>query len=227
MALGKEDGKEEREKTVGKEERMEKELNEASWKESEKDDDGSDPEARDQGERKSSDAADIVTTGLGEMSLSGSKKEEQDKNVIASQDFNLSSGEERNKSSSLNEPVISGKRSEESSSILPPHYSPPSNLMSSRTMTGSGLQKEKDDDGELDRKDQECSFHSGTLPSWEQKVSDKSDDGKEKNIGQDLEPSGQSFETVDRSSDTNLNDLEQEGKLRMKQRVSIVSSDWK
>lgn len=211
--------------SVRKKEGMEEELKAASREEEKKDeqDDGSSPEARDQGEKERSDAADIVTTGLGEMSLGDSKKEEEGKDVIPSQDFNLSSDGERYQSTSMDEPDISEKRSEGSGSFLLPHYSPHSNVISSRTITDSGLQKEKDDAGELERRDQECSFHSGTLLSREQ----KSSDGKEENIRQDLGSGGQSFETVDRSADTNFNDLEQAVELRMKQRVSITSSNGK
>ena len=105
---------------------MERELEEASRKESEvkdEEDDGSSPEARDQKEerrkKEMEEEAEIVTTGFEEMSLigDGSKKggdegEEMEegakdkKPVIPSRDFNPSSDEG---GPELNEPVIRGK----------------------------------------------------------------------------------------------------------------------
>lgn len=110
---------------------MERELEEASRKESEvkdEENDGSSPEARDQEEerrkemeeerrrKEKEEEAEIVTTGFEEMSLrgDGSKKGGEDeeeggkdkKPVIPSHDFNPSSDEG---GSELNEPVIRGK----------------------------------------------------------------------------------------------------------------------
>lgn len=183
---------------------MEKNL-EKSRKEDEADDESS-PEARDQKEKE---AADSVTTVLGEMSLSGSKKDgEQDKDVIPSQDYNPPSDE----SHSLNESSCDCGREGKTVSILPSYYSPHSNLISSRTVTDSSSQNKKDP-SEWDKKDQKSSFQSGALPVMDQQdSSDRLFEDKAKKIERkvDLDLDSQSCDTVDHSSDTNLNEPELE-----------------
>ena len=185
--------------------------------------DGSSPAGRDQeGKEGSSDGADLMT-GLQQLSLRDDKKEsEQDTDVISNQDSNPLS-DERYRSCSLTEPVIRGKKWEESGSILSPHYSLHSHPTPSRSVTASTLREEKGI--ESDERDQVCSLHSEPisllLPS-----KDTFEGGREeekRNIGpkQDLNPDSESFYAT--SSDTNLNDaeLEQEEKLGMIRTVSI------
>lgn len=192
---------------------MENKLKEKSRDE---EDDESSPEARDQKEKgEGSIDADIVTTVLGEMSLSCSKKDqEQDKDVISSQDFNLPSDESNR---SWNE---SEKKIEENVSILPPHYFPHSNLISSRIVSDSGSQKKIDND-ELDKRDQDTSLHSGASQVTGQQDSVDLHDEERKKIGwkADLDLCSQSLDTVDHSSDANSNVSEQE--VHSKQIVSI------
>lgn len=194
---------------------MEKKLKESRKKDEEDDESG--PEARDQKEKEEgSIGTDIVTTVLGEMSLSESKKDEkQDKDVISSQDSNPPS-DESYQSRSPNE-SFRERKSEESVSILPPHYFPHSNLMSSRIVTDSSSQKKRDND-EWDKKDQESSFHSGALPVTGQQDPVNLYDEKGEKSEQKTDLDGQSFETIDRSSDTNLNEMEHE--VNSKQMVS-------
>lgn len=205
-------------------------LKESSQEKEEKDEkyDGSSPEVREQrtDEQERENEADTVTTGLEDMSLSGTdKEEEQENSVISSLDFNPSS-DGRYKSGSQSEPVSKGpERSVESGSILPPHYSPESNLMSSRTMTDQGSQKrEGNEDSDFDTKDQGSSFQFRSSPS--KGHPDKLDSRKEKKIPveEDLDSDGQPIEVLDHSMYRNSNYSDQEGKLDQKQRVSTPAA---